>query len=50
MSPGLLDASLKSRISYLPRCVEDYGGGEIDWSIIYIEDLDGGSCKIYVMY
>ena len=50
VSHSLLEASLKSRISYLPQCVEDYGGGEIDWFIIYIGDLDGGSCKIYVMY
>ena len=49
-NPNLVETALKNKIAYLPQSVEDYGGPQIDYFIVYIEDLGGGNCKIYIMY
>ena len=49
-NPNFVQIGLKNDIKYLPQIVEDTGGPRIDYFIVYVEDLGGGNCKIYIMY
>lgn len=49
-NPNFTQTGLKNKIAHLPELVEDYGGGKIDYFIVYVEDLGGGNCKVYIMY